>query len=231
LFQEIEAAGGAAEALTAGLIQKKVAQVRAERENAVATRADALTGTSDYPDLSETSVKVLDIRPVSAAVPRFPISYPALPRVRLAEPYERLRDASDRMLAKTGSRPKVFLANLGIVGEFTARALFAKNFFEAGGIEAVADAGSPAVADMVASFKKSGAKLACLCSSDEVYGRESAAAARALVAAGAEYIYLAGRPRGEAALKAAGVGTFVFSGCDALIILKELHRLLDIGAA
>ena len=45
------------------------------------------------------------------------------------------------MLAKTGARPKIFLANLGTLAEFTARATFAKNFFEAGGIEAVANDG------------------------------------------------------------------------------------------
>ena len=43
------------------------------------------------------------------------------------------------MLAKTGARPKIFLANLGTVAEFTARARFAKTFFEAGGIEAVTE--------------------------------------------------------------------------------------------
>ena len=40
-------------------------------------------------------------------------------------------------LAKTGARPKVFLANLGKLSDFTARATFAKNFYEAGGIEAL----------------------------------------------------------------------------------------------
>ena len=57
--------------------------------------------------------------------------------MRLAEPFEQLRDASDRMLAQTGARPKIFLANLGMPADFTARASFAKNFFEAGGIAAV----------------------------------------------------------------------------------------------
>ena len=38
---------------------------------------------------------------------------------------------------QTGARPKIFLANLGTIADFTARATFAKNFFEAGGIEAV----------------------------------------------------------------------------------------------
>ena len=93
--------------------------------------------------------------------------------IRLAEPFEALRDASDRMLAKTGARPKMFLANLGTLADFTARATFAKNFFEAGGIEAVTNDGFNDRDAMVAAFKASGAKLACLCSSDEVYARRS----------------------------------------------------------
>ena len=58
-----------------------------------------------------------------------------LPRIRLAAPFEALRDKSDAILKKTGARPKVFLANLGKLSEFTARAMFAKNFYEAGGID------------------------------------------------------------------------------------------------
>ena len=75
-------------------------------------------------------------RPRPPAQARSP-QFAALPRIRLAEPFEELRDASDRMLATTGARPKVFLANLGKLSDFTARTLFARNFFEAGGIEAV----------------------------------------------------------------------------------------------
>ncbi len=56
LFQEIETAGGAWPALETGLIQRKVAAVRAEREAAVARRKDALTGTSDFPNLGEAAV-------------------------------------------------------------------------------------------------------------------------------------------------------------------------------
>ena len=41
------------------------------------------------------------------------------------------------MLFRSGVRPKVFLANLGTPADFTARATFAKSFFETGGIEAV----------------------------------------------------------------------------------------------
>jgi methylmalonyl-CoA mutase len=42
---------------------------------------------------------------------------------------------------------------------------FAKNFFEAGGIEAL-------VGPYPADFKASGAALACLCSSDKIYERK-----------------------------------------------------------
>ncbi len=54
-FQEIETAGGAAAALEQGLIQAKVAAVRAEREKNIARRKDALTGTSEFPNLKEAA--------------------------------------------------------------------------------------------------------------------------------------------------------------------------------
>jgi methylmalonyl-CoA mutase len=317
LFQEIEAAGGAAAALSAGLIQQQVTATRANREKAVALRQDVLTGTSDFPDLAEVPVNVLVpsasalSTPAQASTPlpnpppqggREQKEFAPLPRLRLAEPYERLREASDRMLAATGARPKVFLANLGTPADFNTRANFAKNFFEAGGIEAPANEGflssplpagesigglrppflaprtpmqsigyapkasgegepsslqrhnpspgpSPSAPDrplpmgevksasgkertnfptLTAAFKASGAKLACLCSSDQVYEREAAEAAKALAAAGARHIYLAGRPREQAAPKAAGIGTFIFAGCDVLAALKSAHDILGI---
>ncbi|HEY5606905.1 MAG TPA: methylmalonyl-CoA mutase family protein [Alphaproteobacteria bacterium] len=228
LFQEIEAAGGAPAALEHGLIQEKVAKVRAEREAAVAHRKDALTGTSDYPLLAETPVQVLGATPVPLPPPAAAIRYPALAPIRLATPFEALRDASDRMLAATGARPKIFLANLGALAEFTARATFAKNFFEAGGIEAVSNDGFDSRDDMIAAYMTSKAKLACLCASDAVYEREAAKAAKALAAAGATHIYLAGRPKQADVLKSAGVGTFIFAGCDALATLTAAHGILGL---
>jgi methylmalonyl-CoA mutase len=229
LFQEIEAAGGAAAAIEQGLIQKTVGETRAARQANVARRKDALTGTSDYPNLTELPVKVLDVKPVS--VPPLPvaITFEGLPAVRLAEPYEALRDASDAYLQKTGARPKVFLANLGTPSNFTARATFAKNFYEAGGIEAVSNDGFKDQAEMVAAFKKSRAKLACLCSSDKVYEAQAAEAAKALSAAGA-IVQLAGRPGdNEEKWRAAGVKTFIFAGCDALSTLREAHDILNLN--
>jgi len=228
LFQEIEAAGGAAAAIEQGVIQRKVAGVRAERARAVAKRREALTGTSAFPDIHELPVAVLDVPPVD--VPPYPaaITFDALAPMRLAEPFERLRDASDAHLAKTGARPKVFLANLGKPADFTARASFAKNLFEAGGIEAVTNEGFAGRDDMVAAFTASRAALACLCSSDAIYEAEAVAAAKALVSAGGRHIYLAGRPGAqESALRAAGVQGFVYTGCDVLTALREAHDIVQ----
>ena len=44
--------------------------------------------------------------------------------MRLAAPFEKLRDRSDNWLKATGARPKVFLANLCTAADFTARATF-----------------------------------------------------------------------------------------------------------
>ena len=221
LFQEIEAAGGMAAAFEQGLFQIKVAETRAARQAAVAKRKDTLTGTSDYPNLGEAAVKVLDVPRVNAPVQ--PATFEPLPSIRLGEPFEVLRDKSDATLKKIGSRPKVFLANLGKLSEFNARATFARNFYEAGGIEAVTNEGFPDLAALTAAFKASGARFACLCSSDKVYEAEAADAAKALTAAGA-VVHLAGRPgESEANWRQAGVGSFIYVGCNVLSTLQAAY--------
>src|SRR5581483_2790620 len=102
-------------------------------------------------------------------------------------------DRSDRILAATGQRPRVFLANLGTAAEFNTRATFATNFFAAGGIEAVTNDGFADQAAMLDAFKSSGARRACLCGTDTAYAAQASAVATALRAAGADPIYVAGR--------------------------------------
>ena len=78
--------------------------------------------------------------------------------------------------------------------------------------------------NLAKGFKESGAKIACLCSSDKVYERDGAAAAKALAKAGAAHLYLAGKPGADqAALEQAGLGTFLHQGCDTLRILKAAY--------
>jgi methylmalonyl-CoA mutase len=237
MFQDIEKNGGAVPALGNNLIQPKVAATRAARQAAIARRRDVLTGASEFPNLHEPRASVLKARP-SEAVPygKPKIKFNPLEPIRLAMPFEALRDKSDHLLARKGGRPKVFLANLGTPADFTARATFAKSFFESGGIEAIdyLPQASPSplpmgeANDLAAAFKASGAALACVCSSDKLYAQQAAGAAQALAAAGAKHIYLAGRPGDlEPVLKAAGVGSFIFAGGNALTELQDAYRHME----
>ena len=229
LFQEIENAGGAFAALEQNLMQRRVAATRASREQNIARRKEVLTGATEFPNLHEFQVAVLDAKPV--VLPPYgeaKFNFDALAPMRLAEPFEALRDRSDRILENKGTRPKIFLANLGTAADFTARATFAKSFFETGGIEALDTHGFTDPAAVGAAFRDSGAALACLCSQDKIYAELAVPAATALHAAGAKHIYLAGRPgEQEAALRAAGVDDFVFAGVEVLAMLQDVYRLVE----
>jgi methylmalonyl-CoA mutase len=222
LFQEIEKEGGLAKALASGSFQARVAGTRARRRERVARRLDPLTGASEFPILEEVSVSVLKplrLSPETEDAKR-------LPRIRLAEPFERLRAAADAIAERAG-RPAIFLANLGSPATFAARAMFAKNFFAAGGIVAIDRDGFDSPQEAAAAFKASGAELACVCSSDAVYVEKAAVTARALADAGAKAIYLVGRPRQqEAELRQAGVTDSIYQGCDVLRVLEDAqHRI------
>jgi methylmalonyl-CoA mutase len=227
VFQEIERAGGQHAALRSGLIAEQLAQNWAKRSSALARRREAVTGVSEFPNLSEP-------RLVRVAAPAAPGG--GLPRVRRAAAFEALRARSDAVLADTGARPRILLAALGPAAVHTARSTFAANLFQAGGIETVlseAAGGSktdkPDFAALTEAFTASGTAAACLCSSDGLYAEYAAEAAAALKAAGARYVVLAGRPGDRrAAYAEAGVDAFAYVGCDALAILTTV--LDEIGA-
>ncbi len=224
-FQDIESAGGAWRALQQGEFQRHVATVRTRRRSALATRQDALVGTSNFADLAEVPAAVLKVAPAQPAARRTEAEFEALAPIRLAEPFEELRDLSDRMLARAGARPKIFLANLGRISDFGPRSIFARNLFEAGGIEAQTNDGFADRAQMIAAFQRSGTKLACMCSSDGIYAREATAVAEALRTVGAS-VWLAGRPGMlEAALERTGICGFIFAGCDVLASLRKAYEL------
>ena len=154
-----------------------------------------------------------------------------MPPHRLAEPYEALRDASDAALARDGARPSVFLANLGPVVAFSARATFARSLFEAGGVEALGDDGFASAAEAAAAFTASGAALACLCSSDEIYAtRRRADGASLRRPAPRRLSGGAAACDSEAALREAGVDYFLYAGGDALEALRLAYQSIGVVA-
>jgi methylmalonyl-CoA mutase len=220
LFQQIEREGGLHKSLASGSSQASVAETRGRRRARVARRLDPLTGASEFPILDEVRVSVL--KPLSLRTDMDDAK--RLAPIRLAEPFERLRAAADAIAEKV-ARPAIFLANLGSLATFTPRAMFAKNFFASGGIAAIDSEGFDSPEQAAASFKASGAKLACICSSDSVYAEKAVATARALADAGAKAIYIAGRAREEEAdLRQAGITEFIYAGCEVLRVLEDALR-------
>ena len=107
LFQEIEKAGGIFAALEQNLIQRKVAATRAAREANIAKRRDVLTGASEFPNLHEAEVAVLDAKPI--VLPPYgeaKFKFDPLAPMRLAAPFEALRDKSDDKLKSIGRAAK-----------------------------------------------------------------------------------------------------------------------------
>lgn len=213
-FQEIERAGGLAAALREGLIAERIGEAWEKRSRRLVTRREPVTGVSEFPLLSEAPVE-RDPAPVRPGG--------GLPVVRRDERFEALRARSDAHLAATGERPKVFLAALGPASAHTARATFAANLFQAGGVQPVHDPVTVDAGNAADAFAASGARVACLCSSDALYEEQAAAVAEALKAAGALRVFLAGRP-GELrkTYEKAGVDEFVVAGGDAVAVLGSV---------
>lgn len=195
-FTEVEREGGIFAALSNGFLAEAVSATAERRERRVATRATPLTGVSEFPDLAEKPVERPDA-PAQAGLRRW------------AEPFEALRDRGDEVLAATGARPTVQLLTFGARGAAAARAAFATNLFQSGGL----------AVELVTDAAQCNGPLVCLCSSDTGYADDGAGLAAAARAAGARQVWLAGRGDVE------GVDAAVSAGGDAL---EALHRAWDV---
>ena len=226
LFQAIESAGGVVEALKSGLVQDAIAKSNETRNALIAKRKLALTGSSAFPNILEGDVDVEEATPIPLAVStEAGESCAPLTVIRYSMPFEALRDA-----AKAAGEPTIFFAQLGRIAEFTARATWAKNFFEAGGIKTLAEETFMEPGAIGETFKASGARITCLVAADARYEEMGEAVASELKAAGAEMVWLAGRPKDIMdALSTAGVDAFCFEGCNVLGELKTIHEKLGIA--
>ncbi|MFI5306240.1 MAG: methylmalonyl-CoA mutase family protein [Polyangiales bacterium] len=152
-----------------------------------------------------------------------------LPSLRNAEPYERLRDACDARADATGSRPSVFLCNLGPIPSHKARAQFATSFFNAGGLAVLDNEGFDTVEAAALAHARSGAELAVLCGSDEAYPQWAERLVQTLRSQGAKRVVLAGRPgKDETGYRAAGISDFIYLGCNAIETLSALLEAIGV---
>ena len=226
LFQEIEGHGGLPSALADGAFQRQVAVNAAALARNAARLKAPITGVSAHANLAERPVEVAVGAPERE---RFAPAEGALMPMRLAEPFERLRDRSDVHLHRTGARPKVYLAALGPEARHRRRVQFMREWLEVGGFEAVYDGETATAEAAVARARESGALLVCLCGTDDAYSEHAEAFAKAFKASGAKGVALAGRPgESERAWRAAGVDDFIFAGGDAVATLESLYRWIEV---
>lgn len=225
-FQALERGGGIEAALRSGSLQREIAEADAGREKLVARRKLPITGLSEFPNLDEELPR-RDPRPTPATAEA---SIEVLPRRRLGEAFERLRDASDAHLEAKGTRPAVFMANLGKLAEYNPRATWIRNLLAAGGIEGRGEEGFSSGDALAEAFAATGTQVAVICGSDAGYEALAEEAARALRAAGAACVLMAGRPgENESKYREAGVDDFLFAGQDAIEALSSLLRTLGVA--
>jgi methylmalonyl-CoA mutase len=140
LFQQVEAQGGYAAAQQS--IDNAVAESRAAKERAIASRRKLRVGVNNYPDAGEIAG---DLN-VNAAW-------------REAAGIEAIRRRTEAHAKIKGKRPRVLLLSRGDLKMRQARAQFCLNFFGCGGFEIVESD----------RFEGTDAGLIVLCSSDAEY--------------------------------------------------------------
>ena len=237
VFQEIERQGGLFETVKSGWLQGRIEQSLHARRQTLAVGKDALIGVSAYPQLDAKAVET-ETRTYTPPTLKAPILEPQpfadkvraarsgaqvrvldlpepewtpLQSVRLAEPFEALRDRAEVFAQASGARPKAFLATLGPLADFNARATFATNRLAVAGMEAIAPSVHADLEACADAFAASGARLAVICGTDTAYAQQGEALAKLIKAGGRVEVWIAGKP-----CEIKGVDHFIHMRSDAL---------------
>jgi methylmalonyl-CoA mutase len=193
-MQRIIGLGGASAAMRSDAWKADIAKAADSLMKLVSTGKEPVIGVTAYPDLDPRVLKADDAAysPPSVSGSAFgdqPVDSVPLPApMRTAEPFEQVRAK-----VEAAAPAPVFLATLGTLPEFNARAGFAINRVGVAGLRATPAMVHDSVKACVEAFKASGSALAIICGSDEAYGDHAAELASALKAAGANAVWLAGR--------------------------------------
>lgn len=150
---------------------------------------------------------------------------------RAAEPFEQLRTQATLYAARTGHRPRIFLANMGPLRQHKARADFTRGFFEIGGFEIIYPNGFDTPQNAAQAALASGAPAVVICSTDDTYP-EIVPPLVEMIRAEAEEtaVILAGYPRDQIeAHKSAGIDEFIYLGADCLALNRWLQDHIGAG--
>ncbi len=194
LMQQTEAEGGFSRALASGSIERALAQTQAARAKTYSARKRALVGVNNFPNLTEKEPEAEAAQPEAGS---------PLPQVRVAEPFEKIRQRTTAHAQVAGCYPRVLLLKRGDIKMKGARANFILNFFGCAGFD-IAEA---------EEYQGTDADLIVLCSSDPEY----LAFAQEVCHKVKVPVLVAGNPKDQTeALQRAGVQGFVHIFSDAI---------------
>lgn len=225
LMQELEGNGGMVKSLRAGLVHQLVSPVAKAKIDAVHKRKDVYVGVNMYANTLE-GIVVSERDNASAPHNNAAVKLDsgALPKLRAVMKLEELR--SKIVGAASTANTRIFLLNMGSIGEYKARADFATGFFQVGGFDVISPTGFKTVVDAVAEAKLSGARAFCICSTDENYVSHVPEICSALQGLP---IILAGYPQDMVeTYRSQGVGTFIHLRADVYETLSELAGIMGV---
>lgn len=225
LFLETEEKGFY-NALKEGSVQDTINAAADNRFKALARRKEVLLGTNQYPNFNEKiNTKIAnDKKPVGCgctAHGETPLK--SLNRIRLAEPFEQLRLATEGHY----KRPKVFMLTIGNLAMRLARSQFSSNFFACAGYEIIDNLGFKTVEEGVNAAREKEADIIVLCSSDDEYATYAPEAFKLID--GKELFVVAGAPACTDELKAQGIEHFIHVRSNVLETLTMFNEKLNIA--
>lgn len=150
---------------------------------------------------------------------------------RAAEPFEEIRNAAFNFFEKNGSKPRIFLANMGSVKDYKARADFSRGFFETGGFEVIYPKGVDDNESVLEVIKTESPDGIVICSTDEKYVEIVPELATKIKKEFPETkLILAGRPVDKVEeYKKAGIDEFIFLGADVYDVLTSVLKSIDVS--
>ncbi len=149
---------------------------------------------------------------------------------RVSEGFEEIRDSVEAYKEKKGCRPKLFLANMGSLPQYGARADFSKGFFEIGGFDVIYPKGFNTSEAVVNAALKSEAEVVVICSTDETYPELVPPITKAIKDKKSDIIVvLAGNPKDQIEeYRKSGVDEFIYLGADVHLILLSILRKIGV---
>lgn len=228
-MQRIIGSGGASAALRSDAWKAGIAKAADGLMTQVSTGREPVIGVTAYPDLDPRALAPGNstYTPPSISGSAFggsPVDAIPLPApMRTAAPFEAVRAK-----VEAAAPGPVFLATLGTMAEFNARAGFAINRLGVAGLRTQPAQAYDSTQACIAAFRASGSPLAVICGTDPAYAGHAAELASALKAAGAKAVWLAGRR--DSAPAEADIDHAIHMRSDALDDAQAAARAMGVDA-